>query len=139
MIMSEITDEKETAMSDPKSEMKVEIPPKSKKKSSKPSRLEYVIPAGKLQSAETPKFDIDEHKQLSISCFADPLDYFKWLKWFHEQHIAKTEAQISRFTDIGETVEERVIEVDILRAKKRMQQLEKRKQELKKKGKKKDK
>jgi len=110
-----------------------EITPK--KKSSKLPRIEYSVPSGKLQSCETPGFNMERHKQLSASAFADPLDYFKWLKWFHEQHVAKAEASIEQMISRGDSVEERSIEMDIMRAKKKVQQLEKKKQEAKKKAK----
>jgi len=109
-------------------------PLRKKRERKKPSRQEYVIPDGKLQTHETPGFDIKKHKQVDIRDFADPLDYYKWLKWFHQQHITAIDIQIDELASMGFTPIERAFELEIQKAKKRIADLEKKKQEEKEKA-----
>jgi len=95
--------------------------PKKGTKRNKPSKLDYEVAEGKLQSSETPGFDITKHKKLVSTSFADPLDFAKWQVWYFEQMLAKAQNEVEEMRGMGDTAEARAAAREMARILKSME------------------
>lgn len=70
-----------------------------KRKATNSLRKEFTKPAGGFDHWLIEGYDANEHRKLSLSDFADSLDYYRFNIWWHQQMVLKASEQLVSFCE----------------------------------------